>query len=167
MRPAQKSLLVRADFVLGSPSGGARLSFKRWRRHLTDILPRLLGCAQRCPKALVRLHQGGADASYTGWLRIPIQRRVGRKRLRLFRAKLRARLEAGLLPIGGRVLRLGVRRRVPHPVGPVILSLPKADLPSPEPIERFEPHTLSMEGATAASQELPAAAESSAASMLP
>jgi hypothetical protein len=153
---SQKSLLVRADFVLGTPSGEARLSYKRWRRFLADILPRLLGCAQRCPKAVVRLHQGEGEAYYTGWLRLPIRRRVSRKRLRLFRAQLRARLEAGLLPIGGRVLRLGIQRRVPHPAEPVILALPNAGMPASGQVTLFDPHSLSMEEPTAASEESPA-----------
>jgi hypothetical protein len=104
----RKSLLVRADFVLGG--AGERLMYKRWRRILIDALPRLLGCAGRCPKAeRVRLRAGDA-ARFSGWLRIPIERRPSRRRLRKFKAQLRRRLEAGLAPIGGRVLKLGVRR---------------------------------------------------------
>src|SRR5262245_40183908 len=107
MRPRAKCLLVRADFVFGNRSGGSRLSCKRWRRLLADALPRLMGCARRCPKAVVRLHDGEGEARFTAWLRIPIERRPSRKRLRKFEADLRARLEAGLLPIDGRVIELG------------------------------------------------------------
>lgn len=120
MHLPEKALLVRADFVLANRAGGGRLSCKRWRRALAQALPRLMGCARRCPEAVVRLHDGEGEASYTAWLRIPVARRPGRRRLRAFKAKLRARLEAALLPIEGRVLKLGVRRRRPAPlvVGP-------------------------------------------------
>ena len=114
-----KSLLVRADFVLGNRSGGNRLSCKRWRRLLADVLPRLMGCVRRCPRAVVRLHEGEGEAKYTGWLRIPIERRPSRKRLRRLKANWRARLEAGLLLIDGRVLKLGVRRHAAHPAEPI------------------------------------------------
>lgn len=110
MNTARKRLIVRADFVLGNRPGGGRLACKRWRRVLADALPRLLGCARRCPRAEVSLHEGEGEAYYSGWLRIPIERRPSRRRLRQMKAKLRARLEAGLLPVDGRVLKLGVRR---------------------------------------------------------
>src|SRR5262245_45464712 len=116
-----KRLLVRADFVLANRPGGDRLSCKRWRRLLADALPRLLGCAHRCPRAVVRLHDGEGEARYTAWLRLPVERRPSRKRLRKFKAKLRARLEAGLLPIDGRVLKVGARRHAAEFVGPRLL----------------------------------------------
>ena len=95
MNDARKCLLVRADFVLGNRRGGERLACKRWRRVLADALPRLLGCARRCPKAEVSLREGDGEARYSGWLRIPIERRPSRRRMRRFKAKLRGRLEAG------------------------------------------------------------------------
>jgi hypothetical protein len=104
----RKSLLVRADFVLGG--GGDRLMYKRWRGILADALPRLMGCADRCPEAEhVRL-QSGDEGRFSGWLRIPIERRPSRRRMRKYKAHLRRRLEAGLTPIGGRVVKVGVRR---------------------------------------------------------
>jgi len=107
----RKSLLVRADFVLGEHKGGDRGMYRRWRRILVDALPRLMGCADRAAKAeRVRLHDGEGNGSYSGWVRMPIERRPGRRRLRKLKAKLRTRLEAGLLPIEGRVLKVGVRR---------------------------------------------------------
>jgi hypothetical protein len=112
-------LLVRADFVLGNRRGADRLWCKRWRRVLKDALPRLLGCANRCPTAEVCLHDGDGEARYSGWLRIPIERRPSRRRLRKFKAKLRSRLEAGLLAVDGQVIKVGVRRCVPRPA-PVV-----------------------------------------------
>ncbi len=142
-----KSLLVRADFVLANRSGGGRLSCKRWRRLLADTLPGLMGCARRCPRAVIRLHEGGQEASYTGWLRIPIERRPGRKRLRKLKAKLRARLEAGLLPVDGRVLKVGVRREV-SPAEALSLAMP-SDQGSPPRLELFDPLTsMQSEGTT-------------------
>jgi hypothetical protein len=144
MTTTNKSLLVRADFVLGNRRGGDRLMCKRWRRALADALPRLLGCADRRPLVRVRLHEGEGEARFTGWLRIPIERRPSRRRLRKFKAKLRARLEAGLLPVDGEVLKLGVRRCQPHPVREPDLfstlreSLPLA-LPAPEVTVPAEP----------------------------
>jgi hypothetical protein len=122
-------LLVRADFVLGNRRGGGRLACKRWRRVLADALPRLLGCADRCPGARVRLHEGEGEARFSGWLRIPIERRPSRRRLRKLKAKLHARLEAGLLPIDGQVIKLGVRRcrtrpAAEAPVAPFTLEVP-------------------------------------------
>jgi hypothetical protein len=125
VHPNGKQLLIRADFALGNRPGGDRLSCKRWRRLLTDALPGLMGCAHRCPKATVRLHDGDSEASYTGWLRIPIHRRPSKKRVRRFKAKLRARLESGLLPVDGRVLKLGVRRLgARRAAAPLNLDLP-------------------------------------------
>lgn len=112
-----KSLLVRADFVLSNRLGGDRVACKRWRWILVDALPRLMGCTRRNPEVAVRLHRGGPEASFSAWLRIAIQRRPSRTRLRRLNAKLRRRLEAALLPIDGRVLKLGVRRyQWPEPV---------------------------------------------------
>ena len=115
MEPRRKSLLVRADFVLGKRQGGDERTYKRWRRILRDALPRLLGCERRCPKAeRVRLREqaseGEGEGRFSGWLRIAIQRRPGRKRLRKFEERLRRRLEANLLPIDGQVVKVGVRR---------------------------------------------------------
>lgn len=124
-----KSLLVRADFVLRNRQGAGRIVCKRWRRLLADALPGLLGCARRCDKARVRLHQGVGEAHFSGWLRLPIERRPSRRRLRQFKARLRARLEAGLLPIDGQVLKLGVRRCRPRPAS-VQLLLPLMDSPA-------------------------------------
>ena len=130
MDTVRKSLLVRADFVLGNRRGGGRLACKRWRRLLADALPRLLGCADRCARARVRLHDGEGEARFSGWLRIPIERRPSRRRLRKLKAKLRARLEAGLLPIDGQVIKLGVRRvrtrpvAAAAPVAPFTLEVP-------------------------------------------
>jgi hypothetical protein len=126
MHTSSKSLLIRADFVLGNRRGGDRLSCKRWRRALTETLPRLLGCARRCPRAVVRLREGEGPPQFSSWLRIPIERRPSRKRLRKFKAKLRARLETILLPIDGEVLKVGVRRCRQRPVAPRVLPLPDA-----------------------------------------
>lgn len=123
MHKHRKSLLVRADFVLGNNSGGDQHACRRWRRILADALPRLMGCSRRNPEARIRLHEGQAEACYSGWLRIPVERRPNRKRLRRLKAKLRGRLEAGLLPIGGRVLKVGVRRCRPRQAAPVVLPM--------------------------------------------
>jgi hypothetical protein len=132
-------LLVRADFVLKSDTITDRRVYKRWRRIFIDALPRLLGCEHRCPQAeRVRLHIPGEEGRFTAWLRIPIQRRPSRRRIRKFKARLRARLEAGLLP-PGRVLKVGVRRcrpravevAPPAPVTPVVPVAPVALLPAP------------------------------------
>jgi len=107
----RKSLLVRADFVLDEGRHGDPLTYRRWRRILADALPRLLGCADRSPKAeRICLHRGEGEARFSGWVRIPNERRPSRRRLRKLKAKLRGRLEAGLLPIQGRILKVGVRR---------------------------------------------------------
>jgi hypothetical protein len=112
---ARKSLLVRADFTLDRSRGGDRLMFKRWRRVLADALPRLLGVADRCSRAAVRLRRGEEQGRYAAWLRLPVERRPGRKLLRRIKEKLRGRLEEALLPVGGEVIKLGVRRRRPRP----------------------------------------------------
>jgi hypothetical protein len=107
----RKSLLVRADFVLGQHQAGDRRTYKRWRGILVDALPRLLGCERRCPRAeKVRLRSVEGGARFSGWLRIPVERRPGRKRLRKFKERLLGRLETNLLPIDGRVVKVGVRR---------------------------------------------------------
>jgi len=106
-----KNLLVRADFVLGRRQDADRRVFKRWRNILVDALPRLLGCEHRCSRAeKVRLRSIEGEMRFSGWLRIPIQRRPGRKRVRKFKERLRSRLEASLRPIDGQVVKVGVRR---------------------------------------------------------
>ena len=116
MNETNKCLLVRADFVLGKSQGGDRPTYHRWRRVLIDALPRLLGCADRCPRAeRVRLHKGEGAGRYVGWVRIPVERRPGRRRLRKMKAKLRARLEDSLRPLDGSVVKLGVRRQRRRP----------------------------------------------------
>lgn len=137
MSARPKYLLVRADFALGGEAGGDRLFYKRWRRPLEAALPGLLGCATRCTRAVVRLHEGDGPAWYTGWLRIPVLRRPGRKRLRRLKARLRERLEAGLSPIGGRVLKLGVRRQVTA-FAPT-LTLVRGDEPGFAQLSLFDP----------------------------
>jgi hypothetical protein len=126
MDTPRKSLLIRADFVLGEGRGGERVAYRRWRRILSEALPRLMGCADRAPRAeRIRLHDGEANGSFSGWVRLPIQRRPSRKRLRKFRAALRNRLEAALHPIDGRVVKVGVRRcRGERQIGPVQRTLP-------------------------------------------
>jgi hypothetical protein len=127
----RKSLLVRADFVLGRGRGGDRLVYRRWRRVLTDALPRLLGCADRTPHAeRVCLHKVEGEGRFTGWVRLPVERHPKRRRLRKFRNALRERLGAGLLPIDGQVVKVGVRRCRARLVKPV---LPVADV-QPQPI---------------------------------
>ena len=132
MDTPRKSLLIRADFVLGEGRGGERVAYRRWRRILTEALPRLMGCADRAPRAeRIRLHDGDSPASFSGWVRLPMQRRPSRKRMRKFRAKLRSRLEAGLQAIDGRVLTVGVRRcRGERRVGPVQQTLPFVEAPA-------------------------------------
>jgi hypothetical protein len=106
-----KSLLVRADFVLGGHEAADPLVFRRWRRILFQALPRLLGCADRCPEAEdVCLHKGSPAGRYTAWLRIPTRRRPNRRFVARLGRKLWSRLDDGLRPLGGRVLKLGVRR---------------------------------------------------------
>jgi len=117
----RKSLLVRADFALGGQRPGDRAAYTKWRRILTEALPRLMGCADRSPKAeRVRLHEGEGEGQFSGWVRIPIERRPSRRRLRKLKARLRSRLEASLTPIDGRILKVGVRRcRTRSVVAPV------------------------------------------------
>jgi hypothetical protein len=134
-----KHLLVRADLVLGTGQGGDRRTLNTWRRILAEALPQLMGCKDRCPAgARVRLHKGHGEGKYSAWLRIPIERRPSRRRLRKLKARLRGRLEAGLLPVGGKVLKVGVRRCRPrlHPETiplPVVVPTPPLALPSVEP----------------------------------
>jgi hypothetical protein len=127
----RKSLLVRADFVLGAHKAGDRRAYKRWRAILRKALPRLLGCERRCPESeKVRLRCVEGEPRFTGWLRIAIQRRPGKKRIRKFKERLRRRLEASLLPIGGAVIKVGVRRcrredvAMISPAVPVAVELP-------------------------------------------
>jgi hypothetical protein len=126
----RKNLLVRADFILGKNTSAHRLVYHRWRRILIEALPHLLRCAHRCPRAEhVCLHQGEAEGRFSAWLRIPIQRRPSRQRLRQLKAKLRSRLEAGLKPLQGEVLKLGVRRCRNKPeVIPLFDGVPASDV---------------------------------------
>jgi hypothetical protein len=102
---------VRADFVLGHSPLGDRRTYKRWRGILRDVLPRLLGCERRCTRAeKVRLRSVADHPLFSAWLRIPIERRPGKKRMRKLRERLRNRLERSLLLIDGRVVKVGVRR---------------------------------------------------------
>ena len=115
MQAKSKSILVRADFVLGQRQGVDRRTFQRWRRILLVALPGLLGCERRCPRAeRIRLRSAEEGLSFSGWLRIPIQRRPGRKRARKLQEKLRRRLELSLQPIDGQVIKLGLRRCRPR-----------------------------------------------------
>ena len=118
MDTARKSLLVRADFTLDRSRGGDRLTFKRWRRVLAEALPRLLGFGGR--RAVLRLHEGEEQGRFSLWLRLPVRRRPGRKRLGAIKAKLRDRLESVLLPVGGDVIKLGVRRCQPRRASPLV-----------------------------------------------
>jgi hypothetical protein len=110
-----KSLLLRVDFILGHGQPADRLIFHRWRRILVDALPRLLGCARRCPQAEhVCLHEnqnGQGQGHYTAWLRIPTQRRPSRALVRRVEAQLHKKLAAGLEPLSGQVVKLAIRRR--------------------------------------------------------
>lgn len=124
MNESNKNLLVRVDFVLGKSEGGDRPAYHRWRCVLIDALPRLLGCSDRCARAeRVRLHKGEGQGRFVAWLRIPVERRPGRKRLRKLKSKLRARLESSLRPLDGAVVKLGVRRQRRRPA---VLVLPQA-----------------------------------------
>ena len=87
-----KTLLVRAELTLNRSQGGSRLLFKRWRRVLAGALPRLMGIANRCPRAVVRLHHGEEQGRFTMWLRFPVERRPGREHLGKIKAKLRGEL---------------------------------------------------------------------------
>jgi hypothetical protein len=123
LNESNKCLLVRADFVLGNSLGGDRPTYHRWRRVLIDALPRLLGCADRCARAeRVRLHKGEGQGRFVAWVRIPVERRPGRKRLRKMKANLRRRLEDSLRPLDGSVVKLGVRRQRRRPSAPVALA---------------------------------------------
>jgi hypothetical protein len=111
----RKSLLVRADFVLGHSPESDRRTYKRWRGILRDVLPRLLGCERRCPRAeKVRLRSVADHPLYSAWLRIPIERRPDKKRVRKLTERLRTRLERSLLLIDGSVVKLRVRRCRPR-----------------------------------------------------
>lgn len=111
MHVDQKSLLVRADFSIGKGQNVDRIVYHRWRKILIDALPRLLGCSRRCPQAEhVCLHKGTGEGRYTAWLRIPVVRRPGRSFVQRLEGKLKERLEAGLKPIQGEVLKVRVRR---------------------------------------------------------
>jgi len=97
-----------------------------------------MGCADRCSRARVRLHRGGTVVWYSGWLRLPMERRPSRKRLGTIKAKLRSRLEAGLQLVDGQVLKVGVRRCRPRlPVVPILLAMPQ-QLVSPQQIEPLQ-----------------------------
>ena len=113
MQTDQKSLLVRADFLLGKCQNAGRVVYHRWRKILIDALPRLLGCARRCPQAeRVCLHRG-EEGRYSAWLRIPVSRRPGRSFVHKLETKLKERLQAGLQPIQGEVLKVRIRRCQP------------------------------------------------------
>jgi hypothetical protein len=146
----RKSLLIRADFVLGKGQGANRRICKRWRSILVDALPRLLRWRRHTPETeRVRL-RSGEEARYTAWLRLPVERRPGRERLRKLEVRIRARLEAALLPIDGRLLKLGVRRRSARRpwVEPAVLpvapapALPSLDEPVPVPDLTSLPETM-------------------------
>ncbi len=86
----QMSMLIRADFVIGEHNHPSAAVCRRWRRVFMLALPRLLGCADRCGTAeRISLHSGEVAGSFTGWVRIPIQRRLGRKQLTRLKRKLR------------------------------------------------------------------------------
>src|SRR5438132_8592454 len=110
MNMMRKFLIVRADFVLDRSRGGDRLMFKRWRRALVNVFPRLLGCASRADRTAVRLHSGEEEGRFTAWLRLPVRRLPGRSGLRRLKSKLRDRLEMALLAVGGDVIKFGIRR---------------------------------------------------------
>ena len=112
MHTLGNSLLVRADFILDKSRGGDRLTFKRWRRGLAESLPALMGFPA-C-RAVVRLHHGEVEGWYSVWLRVPVRRLPRRKRMGKIKARLRDRLEAALLAVGGDVVKLGVRRCRPR-----------------------------------------------------
>lgn len=163
MHNDRKSLLVRADFVLGHGQAGERRTYKRWRGILAAALPQLLGCERRCPTgAKVRLHEGTEAARFTVWIRFPVQRRPGRKLARRLKARLRARLEAALLPIDGRVVKFGLRRyrkqqhqpRLPFPtMTEAVPAVPVVETPAvPE-----EPVRADVCGATDGFAAVPAA----------
>jgi hypothetical protein len=136
----RKSLLVRADFVLGRRQAGDVRVYKRWRRILLDALPRLLGCERRCRRAeRVRLRAGAEEGRFSAWLRIAIERRPSRKRARKLAERLRGRLEASLRPIDGHVVKIGVRRcragvaRLPAAADVQVPAVPNPDGAIPLP----------------------------------
>jgi hypothetical protein len=71
------------------------------------------------------------EGRFTGWVRLPVQRRPGRRRVRKLRAEVRSRLDSALRPIDGRVLAVGIRRCRAVPPTPLTLPLP-----------HFEPEAL-------------------------
>jgi hypothetical protein len=107
----RKSLLVRADFVLGHSQPGDRRTYKRWRGILHEVLPRLMGCERRSARAeKVRLRSVEDHPLYSAWIRIPIERRPSKKRLRKLVERLRSRLERNLRLVDGQVVKMRVRR---------------------------------------------------------
>src|SRR5262249_41457681 len=136
---ARKSLLLRADFTLDRSRGGDRLIFKRWRRVLADALPRLMGCADRCSRVVLRLREGEEQGRFSLWMRLPIDRFPARERLRKLQEKLRARLESVLLAVGGDIVKFVLRRRWPKPA----LRLLQPEAPSLQ-LARPEPECLSV-----------------------
>jgi hypothetical protein len=125
VKTIQKTLLVHADFLLDRSRGGDRLIFKRWRRALAEFLPRIMGISKRCSRARVRLHYGEEQGRFSVWLRIPVERYPGRKRLQRIKEKLREKLESALLAIGGDVVKFGIRRCQRKPV---LLDLAQPEL---------------------------------------
>lgn len=112
MNTERKSLLVRADFVLGKDRPADRLFYRRWRKILTAALPTLLGYSRLCPTAEhVCLHDGEQEGHFTAWLRLPVRRRPSRRWVRQLAEKLYRRLGEGLRPIHGEVLKVGIRRQ--------------------------------------------------------
>lgn len=109
----RKSLLVRADFVLGRGLPVDRLSYRRWRKVLGHALPTLVGFARRCPRAEhVCLHDGDQEGHFTAWFRIPVRRQPNRKWVRKLAARLYQRFEEALRPIHGELMKIGIRRQV-------------------------------------------------------
>jgi hypothetical protein len=107
----QKSLLVRADFMIGISQNVDRIIYHRWRRIMIDALPRLLGCSRICPKAeRVCLHKGQTVGRYSAWLRIPVQRQRQRSFVQRLETRLTERLESGLKPVQGEVISVRARR---------------------------------------------------------
>lgn len=134
----RKSLLVRADFVLGKDRPADRLAYRRWRRILAAALPSLLGYRRLCPTAEhVCLHDGEQEGHFTAWLRLPVRRRPSRRWVRHLAAKLYRRLEDALRPIHGEVLKVGIRRQseVDATPAPEFMPLFAAPVDSPPPAE--------------------------------
>src|SRR5262249_35856197 len=95
-----------------------------------------MGCADRCRRAeKVRLHKGEGAGSFSGWLRLPLERRPGRKRFRKLKARLRGRLESGLGPIDGELLKLSMRRCRPtiRVAAPAVASEAPAEIVPVQP----------------------------------